>query len=203
MICLPLNQNYMKKLVIFALISAFAFSSCMPKTVQTKQINDLNVAAKQVVEILKNKDLEKLAEFVHPIKGVRISPYSYVNIDNDIVFKSEDLKDKLSDEKVYNWGYYDGSGEPIDLTFNEYYDKFIYDEDFVNSEQFAVNELLKTGNSISNIEEVYPNAEFAEFHFSGFNSEYEGMDWVSLRLIFEKYNDGWMLVGIIHDQWTI
>jgi UDP-N-acetyl-2-amino-2-deoxyglucuronate dehydrogenase len=31
----------------------------------------------------------------------------------------------------------------------------------------------------------------------------EGMDWRSLRLVFEKKNDIWYLVGIIHDQWTI
>jgi (p)ppGpp synthase/HD superfamily hydrolase len=29
------------------------------------------------------------------------------------------------------------------------------------------------------------------------------MDWRSLRLVFEKKNDIWYLVGIIHDQWTI
>jgi hypothetical protein len=38
---------------------------------------------------------------------------------------------------------------------------------------------------------------------SGFDPEYEGMDWRSLRLVFEKKNDIWYLVGIIHDQWTI
>jgi (p)ppGpp synthase/HD superfamily hydrolase len=29
------------------------------------------------------------------------------------------------------------------------------------------------------------------------------MDWRSLRLVFEKKDDIWYIVGIIHDQWTI
>jgi hypothetical protein len=193
----------MKKLVIFAFLSVFVLSSCSQAQIQNKKVTDLEDAANQVIEILKNKDLEQLAEFVHPNKGVRISPYGYVNVQNDIVLKPMDLNGKFDDDTVYLWGSYDGSGEPIELTFGEYYDKFVYDKDFANSEKFILNEILGTGNTLININEVYPNAEFAEYHFSGFNPEYEGMDWVSLRLVFEKYNDGWVLVGIIHDQWTI
>lgn len=203
MIRLPLNFKHMKKLVIFAFLSVFVLSSCSQAQIQNKKVTDLEDAANQVIEILKNKDLEQLAEFVHPNKGVRISPYGYVNVQNDIVLKPMDLNGKFDDDTVYLWGSYDGSGEPIELTFGEYYDKFVYDKDFANSEKFILNEILGTGNTLININEVYPNAEFAEYHFSGFNPEYEGMDWVSLRLVFEKYNDGWVLVGIIHDQWTI
>jgi (p)ppGpp synthase/HD superfamily hydrolase len=42
-----------------------------------------------------------------------------------------------------------------------------------------------------------------EYHFSGFDPKYEGMDWRSLRLVFEEKDNIWHLVGIIHDQWTI
>ncbi len=203
MIWMPLNQNFMKKMAIFALLSVLLLSGCNLVKTQTKQVSDLDNTAKQVIEILKNKDLEQLAEFVHPIKGVRFSPYSFINVQNDIVLKPSDLKDKFNDQTVYKWGSYDGSGEPIEMTFSEYYDKFIYDKDFANSEEYSLNKVLGIGNTLVNIEEVYPNAEFVEFHFPGFNPEYEGMDWESLRLVFEKYNDGWMLVGIIHDQWTI
>lgn len=200
---LPLNQKLMKKLTILALIGVFLISGCNANQIQTKKVTNLEDAAKQVVEILKNKDLAGLSEFVHPKKGVRISPYAYVDIENDIILKPLDLKGKFSDQTVYKWGIYDGSGEPIELKFSEYYDKFIYDQDFSNAERFALNELLRTGNTISNLDEVYPDSEFAAFHFTGFDPEYYGMDWSSLRLVFEKYNDGWMLVGIIHDQWTI
>ena len=51
--------------------------------------------------------------------------------------------------------------------------------------------------------EIYDNPIVVEYYFPGFNPEYEGMDWKSLRLVFEKYEDSWKLVGIIHNQWTI
>jgi hypothetical protein len=193
----------MKKIIIFAVLTLVLFTACSQQQAEPKQTENLKDTAKKVVEILKNKNLQKLSEYVHPSKGVRFSPYATVDPQNDIVFKSNELKGKFNDDTVYTWGRYDGSGKPIELTFTEYYNEFIYDEDFANAENFATNELIQTGNSISNIEEVYPDAEFAEFNFSGFEDQYEGMDWTSLRLVFEKYQNSWKLIGIIHDQWTI
>ena len=46
-----------------------------------------------------------------------------------------------------------------------------------------------------------------EAHFPGFDKKFGGMDWESLRLVFEEVaTDGGselMLVGIVHDEWTI
>ena len=38
--------------------------------------------------------------------------------------------------------------------------------------------------------------------FPGFDPQYEGMDWSSLRLVIEKYNSEWRLVDLIHGEWT-
>lgn len=89
------------------------------------------------------------------------------------------------------------------MTPKEYYTKFIYSEDFVEAEQLGYNEILSFGNMLENQFEVYENAIVVEYYFSGFNPEYEGMDWKSLRLVFEEYEGTWLLVGIIHNQWTI
>ena len=43
---------------------------------------------------------------------------------------------------------------------------------------------------------------FIDYHFSGFDQKLNGMDWVSLRLVFEKQNGQYFIVAIIHDQWT-
>jgi hypothetical protein len=42
-----------------------------------------------------------------------------------------------------------------------------------------------------------------EYYFPGFEAQYEGMDWKSLRLVFEQHQGSWKLVGIIHNEWTI
>ncbi|HHY82503.1 MAG TPA: hypothetical protein GX505_07465 [Clostridiales bacterium] len=157
----------------------------------------------EVLAAIKNFDMEKLADAVHPEKGVRFSPYGFVDVDNDLVFTAEEVKNLAADSKTYLWGYYDGSGEPITLNFSDYYKRFIYDADFVNAEQVGYNKVLGHGNSLNNSSEVYKNSIIVEYHFSGIDPQYEGMDWRSLRLVFEKKNDTWYVVGIIHDQWTI
>jgi hypothetical protein len=158
--------------------------------------------ADKIVQLLKNKEMEVLAELVHSSEGVRFSPYGYIDKENDQVFTSEQVKKLWEDETVYHWGQFDGSGDPIKMTFPEYYDRFVYDHDYVNAEETSVNKRLGQGNTINNSQEVYPNATIIEYHFSGFEEEYEGMDWRSLRLVMEKEKEKWFLIGIIHDEWT-
>src|SRR5690606_28406513 len=73
-----------------------------------------------VIELIKEKDMKGLSEFVHPTKGLRFSPYAYVDVEKDQVFTKEEVAKLGEDTKTYTWGNYDGSGEPIDLNFNDY-----------------------------------------------------------------------------------
>ncbi len=157
----------------------------------------------ELIQALKAKDADLIAEYVHPDKGVRFTPYTHVSTDSDQVFDQESMKGFFSDQQVYLWGNYDGSGYEIRLTPSQYYEKFIYTADFMNAEEVGYNEVLSVGNMLENQFEVYENPIIVEYYFSGFNPEYEGMDWQSLRLVFEEYEGEWKLVGIIHNQWTI
>jgi hypothetical protein len=158
--------------------------------------------AAEVVLALKNQDMLGLAGYVHPVNGLRFSPYAYVQ-DTNLVFPAEQVASLLSDETNYQWGFYDGSGMNIDLSFSAYFAEFIYDVDFANAAQISVNQRIGLGNSIDNSAEYYPNAIIIEYHFPGFDASYQGMDWRSLRLVFQEYSGVWYLVGIIHDEWTI
>jgi hypothetical protein len=163
----------------------------------------IETRAIDVLTAIKNYDMEKLSDAIHPDKGVRFSPYGYIDVDNNLVFTADEVKSLASDSKAYLWGWFDGSGDPMELSFKDYYKMFIYDVDFLNAEKVGYNQVLGHGNSLDNSFEVYKNSIIVEYHFSGFDPQYEGMDWRSLRLVFEKKNDVWYLVGIIHDQWTI
>ena len=156
-----------------------------------------------VLELLKNKDMDGLSSFVHPTKGVRISPYGYVDIENHLVFSADEVANLVNDTEEYTWGDYDGSGEPIQLNFNDYYDAFIFDEDFSNPQIIGNNISIGQGNSLDNVAEVYEDGHFVELHFNEIDPQYEGMDWRSLKLVFETVDGNWYLVGIVHDQWTI
>lgn len=174
------------------------------KTSTENYIRDtIKARADEALKLIKLQDMAKLSQLVHPDKGVRFSPYGHVDTKTDLVFSAGQIKNIVSDKKVYNWGSFDGSGQPIELTFDEYYRKFIYDKDFANAKDIGYNKILGKGNTANNSFEVYPNSIIVEYHFPGFDQKYQGMDWRSLRLVFEKKGADWYIVGIIHDQWTI
>lgn len=157
----------------------------------------------ELIQAIKNRDGEKIAEFVHPVKGVRFTPYTYVSLERDLVFSREAMKNFFADTDLYLWGYYDGIGSEIQLTPAEYYEEFIYSADFINAPEVGYNKVLSSGNMLENQFDVYDNPIIVEYYFPGFNPEYDGMDWRSLRLVFEEYEGNWKLTGIIHNQWTI
>lgn len=177
--------------------------SSLESEVGVENTNSLLIKVIEVIELIKDKDMKNLSSYVHPEKGLRFTPYPYIDLQNDQVFKAQSVVELLQDTKVYTWGSYDGSGEPIELKFNDYYDKFIYDADFANPHMIGNNVAIGTGNTIDNVDEAYPNGYFVELYFKGFEPQYEGIDWRSLKLVFEELNGAWYLVGIVHGQWTI
>jgi hypothetical protein len=156
-----------------------------------------------VIKAIAEKDIEVLVESVHPVKGVRLSPYTYVSLDKDKIISREEMKGFFSDKEEYLFGVYDGIGDDIRLTLSDYYNEFIYPVDYLNAEQIGYNEIFSKGNMINNQFEVYEDAIVVEYYFSGFKEEYGGVDWKSLRLVYEEYEGTWVLVGIIHNQWTV
>lgn len=157
----------------------------------------------EVMELVKNNNMLDLSNYVHPTKGLRFTPYFHIDTQNDQVFTPQQVASLNQDTTVYNWGAFDGSGDPIDFKFNDYYDRFVYDEDYIVPHIIGNNTAIGVGNITDNIAIEYPNGEFVEFHFTGFDSQYDGMDWRSLRLVFEQNAGAWYLVGIVHGEWTI
>lgn len=180
------------------------YKSHFNPTISTKEAEKtIKDKATQVVNLLKEKNMLELSKYIHPTKGVRFTPYTNVSLKTDIVFNKEDIANFFKDEKKYLWGYFDGIGDDIFLNPTNYYNRFVYDEDYKNAEKISYNEVLSSGNNLENQYAIYHNSIIAEYYFSGFNPDYGGMDWRSLRLVFEEYNKKWYLVGIIHNEWTI
>jgi len=162
--------------------------------------------ARQVILALKSRNVATLYLLVHPRKGLRFSPYHSVNLAKagDLVFTRGQIRSLMTSKKRYLWGEEDGSGDPIRLTFATYHRRFVYDHDYSRAKQVTYNsDTLSSGNLINNIRESYPSAIIVEYHFSGFEEKYGGMDWKSLWLVFEKQQNEWYLVGIAHGEWTI
>lgn len=175
----------------------------LEKDSESKEAQHLITKVVSALQSLKEKDMEGLQEYIHPEKGLRFTAYPNVDLDKDIVLKRDEIVSAYNDSKTYNWGKYDGKGSPIELSFKDYYEEFVYDEDFLNPQIIGNNRIVSGGNTIDNVKEAYPDGRFVELYFEVFKEEYRGMDWKSLKLVFEQYDSKWYLVGIIHGEWTI
>ncbi|MDF2385203.1 hypothetical protein JMG10_27280 [Nostoc ellipsosporum NOK] len=158
--------------------------------------------ADSIVAALNNRDLVKLASFVHPEKGVRFAPYAYIDSTDSKHFTTDGLKrSKLPD--VHRWGSYDGSGDPIYLSIKRYFKRFVTNVDYLKAPQRRYNSFVGFGNSLNNLREFFPAASFVEYYYPGFDKKFEGMDWCCLRIVIEPYNGTFKLTGVVHDEWTI
>lgn len=101
----------------------------------------LEEAAREVVEYLRERDLTSLTPLIDSELGLRFSPYSHINTETDLVFQADTLPD-FKDAKKMVWGTADGSGEPIELSFRDYYEKFVYNKDFGNAPNISFNKIL-------------------------------------------------------------
>lgn len=215
---LPLRFRVALHICLFAVVAAQALAfngkpsgaSSSPNSTNRFQLSSKEAErviasrARQVILALKAGNMARFSTFVHPQKGVRFSPYASVLPDEDRVLKRNQLSQFWASNKRYLWGSYDGSGDPIRVTFRKYYRQFIFDHDFSRAKDMAYNpENMSHGNTPNNIRAIYPESIAVEYHFSGFDERVSGHDWVSLWLVFEKRGSVWYVVGIVHDQWTI
>ncbi|KRF01696.1 hypothetical protein ASG89_25385 [Paenibacillus sp. Soil766] len=165
----------------------------------------IEARAQEVVAVLKEKNISKLAKLVHPQKGVQFSPYSYIDTATDIQVQGSNLATLWASTSLTHWGTFDGSGDPIDLTMPNYWAKFVYNANFAAAPQISYNTMIGKGNMVNNVFSVYPTSSYitVEYHFPGFDTQYQGMDWTSLRLVFEYTGSQWYVVAIVHDQHTM
>jgi hypothetical protein len=155
-----------------------------------------------VTAALRKGDYTQLYDLIHPQWCLRFSPYSYLK-ENDQRLCPEELSNYIDSDTALNWGQYDGTGNPIQLDFQEYHERFIYDQDYFQPAVVGLDQEVSSGNAINNISEIYPDGIMIEYYFPGFDPQYGGMDWRSLRLVFTNYSGEWYLVALVHGEWTI
>lgn len=165
------------------------------KEAAVKQAND------EILLSLKNKDYKKFSEFIHPAKGITFSMSATANPKEDKHFSREDFDKELHAKNAVVWGIQDGSGEPYKASVADYLNQKVFGKDFTTS-SFSYNSIQGQGNSKDNIKKIYPDSDFTENYIKG-SEKNGGMDWASLRLVFEEYQGKYYLVAVINDQWSI
>lgn len=174
----------------------------VPKPSSLSQQDSIKATGRQVLELLKAHNYAELIKYFSN-DGVLFSPYGFIDTAKSKKLTPEDFLQAIDKKWVLNWGAFDGTGEPIKLTVPAYLKKFVYNADYLNAEALGFDEVMKQGNSLNNLKTIYPKHHFIDYYFSGFDQKYNGMDWTSLKLVFENENGQYFLVALIHDQWTV
>jgi len=169
---------------------------------QISDIEGIHSTAVAVLSALKNNDSDELIELMSK-DGIRFSPYSYVSVDSDIVLTKDNIKDITDKTKKFKRWTQDGSGEPINMNFDDYRKRYIYDASFMNEGIPYLNTKVQRGNTTNNIYDVYSGNMIVEYYIPGKKKLYEWADRRSLTIIMSKENNQWKVKGIVHDERTI
>jgi len=189
---------------IYAFTGFTFFNSNNRKTVVVDDTAnaDLTSLAYTVLMYVRDNDFQALSRIVHPEYGVTFSPYATINPATDRRYTADEIAALEADTDTYVWGVYNGSGEPIVMTVNEYFTEFIPAASYINAPIIGINQIVRSGNALENITDVFPNVKFVDFHIPG-GEPVEEFDWSSLRLGFEEYNGELRLIAIVFSKWTV
>jgi hypothetical protein len=157
-------------------------------------------ASTSIIKALQEKDMETVASWASA-DGVRFSPFANIDPVHDLVFTPDEISNLLRDPTRYVWRTVpDMDDDKIKMNYADYHLQYVYNKDFIHDGENAVNVILGQDAHPGNLHEIYPEAnhDFVEFHVKG--SDAQGRDWHTLRLVFEKIGQDYILVGIVHDQ---
>lgn len=155
----------------------------------------------EMLSALKSNEIEKLSKFIHPEKGIRFSMYGYVQPKMDKHFTKEEFIKYAPTNIKFTWGEKDGTGDQLVLSIKDYLSQWVFKRDFTSAEYYQ-NSFKGGGNSINNLKEIYPKTDFTENYIPG-SEKYSGMDWNSLRFVFEELYGTYYLVAVVNDEWTV
>lgn len=165
---------------------------------QSQKFKNLN---DEILDVLKDKNYKEFATYIHPEKGVNFSMYAHLNPQKDKHFTREEFTRYLEKNTQFTWGEKDGSGNALVLPIKNYFREWLFKRDFTAAE-FSFNQFEGKGNTLNNIQKIYPDAEVTENYIPG-TEIYSGMDWNSLIFVFEEYNGLYYLVAVANNSWTV
>lgn len=195
-----------KSVSIIFVLFFFILANCNGLIAQQSN-NELLKTSNEVLKLIKSSDFVRLSEYVNKSKGLQFSPYDdvYEGGPDVIRFSKQNVKTFMTIKKIYIWGVYDGSGFDIKLSPKEYFKKFIYDIDFEKKADvvFIGNIKSKSPKDINidldYIFKIYPKSTIAHYYYKG-SLDNSFCDLKKLTLVFEKIENKWFLIGILHGE---
>ena len=192
--------------LLFAMTGYSFFGGTPDNPTPTVDVNnaELTKLSYTVMRYINDGNYNALSNVAHPEFGVVFSPSATVTLNTNKCFRSEQIAAFGSDHNVYVWGVQESKGEPIEMTPANYFTEYILAKNYVNAPVIGINHIVKSGNALENITEVFPDIKFVDFHIPGGDKDStEDLSWTSLRLGFEEYEGKLWLTLILNSRWTV
>ncbi len=152
--------------------------------------------------VLKANEFESVAEFVHPVLGLRISQDAYVSPDSlDPAFSRAQIARAGSDTTTIVVGAADGSGEPIYSSLSGEMAALARGR-YAEADSVLFNSQTHRGNCFNNVFEAYPGSIVVEYYWAG-KGEQADFNWASRRFVYVEHEGEWFLTAVTHDHWCI
>ncbi|HEX8749123.1 MAG TPA: hypothetical protein VF717_18245 [Pyrinomonadaceae bacterium] len=156
--------------------------------------------ATEVLMAIKNRDMRRLSDFVHPGRGVRFSTYAWVDRTDKWLSRRQVRNLAVRDPRSV-WFTLDEAGTRMRMTAREYLSKYVYEHDYLKASRVSYNTQHKRSNTIPNVLDFYPRAIVVEYYEPSRDPNEKG--WDTLWLVFEKLGSICYLVGVVKDSPTI
>ena len=180
-----------------------ATATATPRAQTSAEIEaTVRARAAEAVKALKAKDFAAVAALAHPTKGVRFSPYAFVDTQRHVVLDAATIRLGFANTKSYLWGHTSGRGTPMEWTFEQFYARQLYNKDYAGSTDVGYERHPQRGNAIDNSATAYPQGRSVDYYLPSTDPN-TTLDWGALRAVFEEQGGTWYLVALIHDEWTI
>jgi hypothetical protein len=160
----------------------------------------IDARAREVLRAIKNQDMQKLSDLVHPRRGLRLSTFAWVAND-DRHLSRQQVRTLFRNNRRSVWFTADEAGTPMRMTAREYFSKYVYEQDYLKASRVSYNTQHKRSNTIPNVLDFYPRAIVVEYYEPHPDPNERG--WDTLWLVFEQWGREWYLVGIVKDSPTI
>ena len=155
--------------------------------------------AEKIINIIAEKNFQELSKYIHPVNGAFFSTLNRFSINSNLKFYVEDIHNFLDNQKVYRWGGIPGSAIPIELNPPDYFDRYIYNNDYINADKIGYNQMFSDPDYQENQHDVFEKAIVVEFYIE--QNEHKLDE--STRIVFQEYEGEWYIVGFSHYEWTI
>jgi len=99
------------RIIIFLIVIGSVSSLDLACTAPKKQ--SLEKSGKEVLKELAKSDFVGIAKFIHPTKGILISPYTYIHPNENKRFSKEEYLSLVHTNEIIHWGTQDGTGDPF------------------------------------------------------------------------------------------